>query len=98
MPVRQYVALCDDANLSASVTATVSSPLYTQRVLVPGAGLGRLVLEIAALGYGAEGNEFSYQMLFASNYMLNATHAGCDIVHPYVDTTCNHVTADDMVK
>ena len=32
---------------------------YRQRVLVPGCGLGRLPLEISALGYACEGNEFS---------------------------------------
>jgi N2227-like protein len=42
-----------------------------QSVLVPGAGLGRLTVEIAALGYATEGNEFSYQMLFVSNHVLN---------------------------
>ena len=41
------------------------------RVLLPGAGLGRLALEIASKGYSAQGNEFSYQMLFASNFILN---------------------------
>lgn len=41
------------------------------RVLLPGAGLGRLALEIAAKGYAVQGNEFSYQMLFASNFILN---------------------------
>lgn len=35
-----------------------SSP-FTHRVLVPGCGLGRLALEVAAKGYKCEGNEFS---------------------------------------
>ncbi|KAG2448213.1 hypothetical protein HYH02_006798 [Chlamydomonas schloesseri] len=35
------------------------------RVLVPGAGLARLCVEIAALGYEAQGNEYSYFMLLA---------------------------------
>lgn len=41
------------------------------RVLVPGAGLGRLAWEIAARGYTCQGNEFSLFMLFASNFILN---------------------------
>jgi carnosine N-methyltransferase len=41
------------------------------RVLVPGAGLGRLAWEIARLGFETQGNEFSYFMLLASNYILN---------------------------
>lgn len=32
---------------------------YEQRVVVPGCGLGRLPLEIAAQGYSCEGNEYS---------------------------------------
>ena len=40
-------------------------------VLVPGAGLGRLAWEIARLGYMCQGNEWSFFMLFSSNYVLN---------------------------
>ena len=62
------------------VTKMFCTVLYTkhqtqhsdrQKVLCPGAGLGRLVLEIAGRGYAAQGNEFSYFMLLASNYLLN---------------------------
>ena len=42
-------------------------------VLVPGAGLGRLMYEIAKLGFKSQGNEFSYYMLLCSNYMFNNT-------------------------
>ena len=41
------------------------------RVLVPGAGLGRLAYEVARRGYVAEGNEWSYFMLLGSNFILN---------------------------
>lgn len=41
------------------------------KVLVPGAGLGRLAFEIARKGYQCQGNEFSLFMLFASNFVLN---------------------------
>ena len=37
-------------------------PAPRPRVLVPGSGLGRLVLEVAGAGYAAQGNEFSYQV------------------------------------
>jgi carnosine N-methyltransferase len=39
-------------------------------VLVPGAGLGRLMYEIAKLGFKSQGNEFSYYMLLCSNFIL----------------------------
>ncbi|KAG5671069.1 hypothetical protein PVAND_001283 [Polypedilum vanderplanki] len=41
------------------------------RVLVPGAGLARLVYEISTLGLYCEGNEFSLFMLIVSNFLLN---------------------------
>lgn len=41
------------------------------KVLVPGAGLGRLAYEIASMGYTCQGNEFSLFMLIASNFILN---------------------------
>ncbi|KAI8979511.1 N2227-like protein-domain-containing protein [Mycotypha africana] len=41
------------------------------RVLVPGAGLGRLAFDIARSGFSCQGNEFSYFMLFASHFILN---------------------------
>ncbi|XP_053181901.1 carnosine N-methyltransferase isoform X2 [Scomber japonicus] len=43
-------------------------------VLVPGAGLGRLAWEIARLGYICQGNEWSFFMLFSSNYVLNSNN------------------------
>jgi len=41
------------------------------RVLIPGAGLGRLTHEIVKREYVVEGNDFSLFMLFASNFILN---------------------------
>ncbi|KAL2366494.1 hypothetical protein RJZ56_000539 [Blastomyces dermatitidis] len=43
------------------------------KVLVPGAGLGRLIFDLCAAGYYAEGNEISYHQLLASNWALNHT-------------------------
>ncbi|KAI5304553.1 hypothetical protein KEM56_006351 [Ascosphaera pollenicola] len=43
------------------------------RVLVPGAGLGRLVFELCLAGYETEGNEVSYHQLVASSWILNHT-------------------------
>lgn len=41
------------------------------KVLVPGCGLGRLAMEIAARGFWAQGNEFSTYMLIGSHFALN---------------------------
>lgn len=43
------------------------------RILVPGAGLGRLVFDLCNQGYDVEGNEVSYHVLMASNWILNHT-------------------------
>ena len=46
-------------------------PRNEVRVLVPGCGLARLAMEVAAKGFRCEGNEFSVYMLLASNFILN---------------------------
>lgn len=43
------------------------------RILVPGCGLGRLVLDLVKKGFQTQGNEFSYHMLLALNFVLNHT-------------------------
>ena len=47
------------------------SPRCDVRILVPGAGLGRLAFDFACKGYATEGNEFSFHQLIASNFILN---------------------------
>lgn len=49
------------------------------RLVVPGAGVSRLALELSSLGYEVQGNEFSYHMLLASDFILNA----CSSQHPF---------------
>ena len=68
------------------------------RVLVPGCGAGRLVLESCLAGYATQGCEFSLQMLFASNLMLNAVPDGGFIMYPYIHDSSNHLHAADMLR
>lgn len=42
------------------------------RILNPGCGLGRLVLELVMRGFWTQGNEISYHMLLTSSYILNS--------------------------
>ena len=61
------------------------------RVLVPGAGLGRLAWEVAALGFTSQGSEFSYHMLIAANFVLNDLQkldGGSFVVHPWILQVC----------
>ena len=69
------------------------------RVLVPGCGLARLVVEIGAAGFETEGNEFSYFMLLPASFMLNRS-AGVDAwtIYPWVLSTCNQVNQSSQVQ
>ncbi|XHG07298.1 hypothetical protein AWENTII_010454 [Aspergillus wentii] len=54
------------------------------KVLVPGAGLGRLVFEVCRAGFAAEGNEISYHQLMASSWVLNHTRGPKQhTLHPF---------------
>ncbi|KAI7218860.1 N2227-domain-containing protein [Hortaea werneckii] len=65
---------------------------HNTRVLVPGAGLGRLVFEVCRAGFTVEGNEISYHQLFASNYILNCTEAaGQHKIYPWALNFSNHL-------
>lgn len=67
-------------------------------VLVPGSGLGRLAFEIAHAGFSAQGNEFSYYMLLASNFILNKAQRVRQFkIYPYVHSFSNIVRADDVL-
>ncbi|KAL1757419.1 N2227-like protein-domain-containing protein [Schizophyllum commune] len=60
------------------------------RVLVPGAGLGRLAYDVAKLGFACQGNEFSHYMLLASFFMLNKTdEIHQHTIYPYVHSFSN---------
>lgn len=55
------------------------------RIVIPGCGLGRLPLELAARGFQAQGNEFSFHMLFTSHFLLNCTMGAHEFaIHPYL--------------
>jgi carnosine N-methyltransferase len=72
---------------------------YEQRVLVPGCGLSRLPLEIAARGYSCEANEFSMFMLTASHFILNGVFEKNKYgIFPWVDRVSNVVKIDDIVS
>lgn len=65
------------------------------KVLVPGAGLGRLVFDLSLDGFDAEGNEISYHQLVASSYILNNVQsAGQHTIYPWIHTFSNHSTRE----
>ncbi|XP_029212129.2 carnosine N-methyltransferase-like [Acropora millepora] len=68
-------------------------------ILVPGAGLGRLMFDIAKLGFMCQGNEWSLYMLFASHFVLNrAPGTYHTTIYPYVHQTCNNKSTADQVR
>ncbi|KAI0301377.1 N2227-domain-containing protein [Russula brevipes] len=76
-----------------------SEVVHNFRVLVPGAGLGRLAYDVARLGFSCQGNEFSHYMLLASFFILNRTqqvrqHA----IYPYVHSLSNVRNRAAMLK
>ena len=58
------------AELKRFLPITTPDKRNKQKVLVPGVGLGRLLLEVCMAGYSGEGNEFDYFMLFVSDFFF----------------------------
>ena len=70
-----------------------------QKVLIPGSGLGRLVLESCARGYSTQGNEFDYFMLMTCNLMLNSTEKVNQFkIFPWINDRCNIYNRRDVMK
>lgn len=68
------------------------------KILVPGAGLGRLTYELAYRGYYCEGNEFSLFMLVASNFVLNKCIVEDQYtLYPWVHQFVNNTSRKDQV-
>jgi len=68
------------------------------RVLLPGAGLGRLLFELCLAGYLVEGNEISYHQLLASNFILNTTpRANHYKLYPFVGSFNNHISRHNQL-
>ncbi|KAF8064870.1 N2227-like protein-domain-containing protein [Lyophyllum atratum] len=69
------------------------------RVLVPGAGLGRLAYDVANMGFACQGNEFSHYMLLSSFLILNKTDSiGKYTFYPYVHSFSNVASRQAMLQ
>lgn len=106
-PVKQYLlhmesvqAQGEESLGSTPAHPPSDSPLAPPlKVLVPGAGLGRLVFDLCDLGFEVEGNEISYHQLLASSYILNRTaEARQHTIHPWVQSFSNHASRANQFR
>lgn len=68
-------------------------------VLVPGAGLGRLVFDLCHDGFNVEGNEISYHQLLASSYILNyCPRPKAHTIYPWIHSFSNHKTRSAQLQ
>lgn len=57
-----------------------------------------LLYSQTSIGFRSQGNEFSYYMLIASNFILNRTAGGQFPIHPFIHNFCNNIAKDDQVR
>ncbi|KAI9351427.1 N2227-domain-containing protein [Obelidium mucronatum] len=68
-------------------------------ILVPGAGLGRLAFDIVRKGFTTQGNEFSFYMLIASNFVLNSMKVpNQHTIYPWVHSFSNMQNAEHQLR
>ncbi|RDW83344.1 hypothetical protein BP5796_04835 [Coleophoma crateriformis] len=90
-------AVCFDRVISTLKEAREQSP--PMNILVPGAGLGRLVFELTLNGFNVEGNEISYHQLLASSFILNiCPRARAHTLYPWIHGFSNHRTRSNHLQ
>nr|VZI20846.1 unnamed protein product [Spirometra erinaceieuropaei] len=73
-------------------------PTSDIRILVPGAGLGRLAWEIAHCGYTCQGNEWSLFMLLPAHFVLNTCKdLNQYTLYPWVTQSSNNVCRENQL-
>lgn len=69
------------------------------KILVPGAGLGRLLFDLCCQGFTMEGNEISYHQLLASNWILNQTKSAEQFaLYPFAFDFSNVISRQYQLK
>jgi carnosine N-methyltransferase len=70
-----------------------------KKILVPGAGLSRLSVDLAACGFDVQGNEFSYHMLIGGHFAMNhCENSGEHLIQPFCDGTINNFSRRDQFR
>ena len=68
------------------------------KVLVIGAHFGRIVYELAKLGYQVEANERSYLYLLIANYLFNYSKKNENCICPRINSFCSSFTEESVTK
>lgn len=71
------------------------------KILVPGAGLGRLLYEIGKLGFKAQGNEISFNMMLFYSYLFdnnNNLKKNEFVIQPFIHSLSNLFNFDTALK
>lgn len=93
------VAKAHDARNTSKPNSDVQELPTYENLLLPGAGLGRLVFELCLLGHNTEGNEISYHQLLSSQFILNAVEgAGQFTLHPFINIFNNNISRSRQLK
>ncbi|KAH3680485.1 hypothetical protein WICMUC_000272 [Wickerhamomyces mucosus] len=62
------------------------------KILIPGAGLGRLNFELVSRGFWTQGNEYSYHMLLVSSFILNHSFVANQYqIYPFIHDFSNQL-------
>ncbi|DBB03564.1 TPA: hypothetical protein ACH3X3_010907 [Trebouxia sp. C0006] len=92
---QSYGRICQEAQKQLAGR----NPDDPAKILVPGAGLGRLCLELTNQGFEVQGNEFSYYMLLTSSFILNNTERAEQwTVFPWMHSNCNQKSIADQLR
>ena len=67
-------------------------------VLVAGCRFGRMVYELAKLGYNVEGNERTYLYLLVANYLFNYSKKNENCICPRISSFCSSFTEESVTK
>jgi len=84
-----YDFILGQLRASSSKQATSTEKPSRPKILVPGAGLARLVFELCRAPYDVEGNEISYHQLLASSWILNHAGATPHALYPFATQFTN---------
>ena len=67
-------------------------------VLVIGSRFGRIVYELAKLGYNVEANETNFFYLFVANYLFNYSKKDENCICPRISSFCSSFTEESVIK